>query len=379
LIAGTKYLYFSADGEFVFGGSPTSFDMIVGVRSRGTAPAYGGLYYQAGVTQDESQLGNGSAELNTYYGAFKANAGLLLVQQRMLSVFQNNPLDSTYSDSYTLKSDGTYDDANNHYIFGAGGAIRIGVGKNPSIGLNVALQAPGFNGTGVFIDPTGVVNAASSALFTAGVAPGELISIYGANLSSAVLSDANFPATLGGVQVLVNNRPAPIFTVSPNQISAVVPFATTEQIASIQVVNNGTPSNTVTLYVNLTAPGVFTNPSGGIGYAAALHSNFSVITPSSPAQVGETISIFLTGLGAVTPAVVDGAPGPTSPLSMVISPITVYIGGKQVASTFSVLAPQLIGLYQINVQVPAGVASGNAVLEIRGPDFFTSQAYIPIQ
>ena len=122
---------------------------------------------------------------------------------------------------------------NNHYIFGAGGAIRIGVGKNPSIGLNVALQAPGFNGSGVFIDPTGIVNAASSALFTAGVAPGELISIYGANLASAVLSDANFPATLGGVQVLINNRPAPIFTVSPNQISAVVPFATTEQIASI--------------------------------------------------------------------------------------------------------------------------------------------------
>ena len=73
--------------------------MIVGVRSRGIAPAYGGLYYQAGVTQDESQLGNGFAELNTYYGAFKANAGLLLVQQRMLSLFQNNPLDSTYSDS----------------------------------------------------------------------------------------------------------------------------------------------------------------------------------------------------------------------------------------------------------------------------------------
>lgn len=378
LIAGTKYLYFSADGEFVFGGSPTSWDMIVGVRSRASAPAFDGLYYQAGVTQDESTLSNGFADLNTYYGSFKANAGTLLAHQRLLSVFQNNPIDYTYSDTYTLKSDGTYDDSDNHYIFGAGGAIRIGVNKNSSIGINVALQAPGFNASGVFIDPTGIVNAGSSALFTAGVAPGELISLYGTNLASATFSDPGFPSTLGGVQVMVNNRPAPIYTVSRNQISAVVPFGTTEQIAAIQVINNGTPSNTVTLYVNSTAPGVFTQPAGGIGYAAALHSNFSVITPTSPAQTGETISVFLTGLGAVTPAVADGTPGPSDPLSNAVKP-TVYIAHKLASVSFAGLAPQLIGLYQINVQIPAGIPTGNATLEILGADSFASQAYIPVQ
>ncbi|MDQ6758859.1 MAG: hypothetical protein M3Z32_03200 [Acidobacteriota bacterium] len=379
LIAGTKYLYLSADGEFVFGGSPTSFDMIVGVRSRGAAPAYGGLYYQTGVTQDESTLGNGFADLNTFYGSLKANAGVLLVHRRLLSVFDNNPIDSTYSDSYTLKPDGTYDDANNHFIFGAGGAIRLGIGKNPSIGISVALQAPSFNASGVFIDPTGVVNAASSALFTAGIAPGELISIYGVNLAAAPLSDPGFATTLGGVQVLVNGRPAPIYTVSPNQVSAVVPFGTTEPVAGIQVISNGIPSNTVTLFVNLTAPGVFTQPPGGIGYAAALHSDFSVVSPSNPAQAGETLSVFLTGLGAVNPAVADGVPGPSSPLSVVSNSIGVFIGGKQASSTFTGLAPQLIGLYQINVQVPAGVASGNAPLQVSGPDFVTAQAYIPIR
>jgi len=370
LIAGTKYLYFSADGEFVFGGSPTAWDMIVGVRSRGTAPAYGGLYYQAGVYQDESGLASGFGDLNSFFGSFKANAGTLLAHQRLLSLLQNNPIDSTYSDSYTLKGDGTYDDVDNHYVFGAGGAIRIGVGKNPSIGLNIALQAPSFNPSGVFIDPTGILNAASSALFTAGVAPGELISIYGTTLA---------PATLDGVQVLVNSRPAPIVSVSPTQISAIIPFATTEQVASIQVINNGIPSNTVTVFTNATAPGVFTQPAGGIGYAAALHSDFSVVTPSKPAQIGEAISIFLTGLGAVTPAVADGSPGPSSPLSTASNPVSVFIGGKQASGTFAGLAPQLIGLYQINVTIPSGISSGNATLEILGPDFFTSQAYIPIQ
>ena len=33
LFTGQYYLYFSPDGNFVFGGSPNSFDLIVGVRT----------------------------------------------------------------------------------------------------------------------------------------------------------------------------------------------------------------------------------------------------------------------------------------------------------------------------------------------------------
>jgi uncharacterized protein (TIGR03437 family) len=377
-IAGTKYLYLSADGDFVFGGSPTGFDMIVGVRSRGTAPTYGGLYYQAGVNQDESQLVNGFADLETYYGCLKANARTILAHQRILSVARNNPVDYTYSDSYTLKPDGTYDDANYHYMFGAGGAIRIGLGKNPAIGINVALQAPALTPTGVFIDPTGIVNAASSALFTSGVAPGELITIYGTNMASATLADSTFPFSLGGVQMTINNRPAPIYSVSPNQISAVVPFGTTELIASIQLTSNGIPSNIVTSYVNLTAPGVFTSPAGGIGRAAALHPDFTVVTPANPARPGETIALFVTGLGAVNPAISDGAPGPSSTLSAATNAIGVTINGQTATVAFAGIAPQLVGLYQVNVQVPSGITSGDAFLDISGPDSLTSQALLPV-
>src|SRR5947209_8650502 len=120
LIAGTKFLYFSADGDFVFGGSPTAWDMIVGVRSRAAAPAFNGLYYQAGMDQDESQLANGFADLNTYYGSLKAagteNSGVILAHQRLNSAFGNNALDYTYSASFAQKADGTYDDTLNHYI-----------------------------------------------------------------------------------------------------------------------------------------------------------------------------------------------------------------------------------------------------------------------
>jgi uncharacterized protein (TIGR03437 family) len=378
LIAGTKYLYLSADGSFVFGGSPGAYDMIVGVRSPSATPNFGGLYYQAAVNQDESALASGFAELQTWYGSFKAIDPVILGHQRFLSVFNNNSFDYNFTDLYALNADGTADDSNNHYIFGADGAIRIGIGTPPSIGINVSIQAPSFPPSGVYIDPTGIVNAASSSLFTAGIAPGELISIYGTNLAPNLKVDSSFPTTLGGVQVMVNNRPAPIYFVSPNQISAVVPFGTLELIAGIQVINNNTPSNTVTSYVNLTAPGAFTFPSGGLGSAAALHADFSLITPASPAQIGETILLFVTGLGLVDPAVADGTPGPINPFSMVTNTITVFIDGVPATTSFAGLAPELIGLYQINVAVPAGVSSGNVFLDISGPDSTTIEAYIPI-
>ncbi|HYL75549.1 MAG TPA: IPT/TIG domain-containing protein [Bryobacteraceae bacterium] len=378
LIVGNKSLYFSPDGNFVFGGSPTAWDMIIGVRNTSGATNFSGLYYQAGATQVEPTTATGFADLDTFYGSLKANAGVILGAQRFLSVFNNNPLDFTYASSFTLNADGTADDSNNHYFFGNGGALRVGMSKFPSIGVNVAIQAPTFTPSGVFIDPTGILNAGSSALFTTGVAPGELISIYGSNLAPALKVDGTFPTTLGGVQVMVNNRPAPIYVVSPGQISAVVPFATNELIASIQVINNGNPSNTVTSFVNLTAPGVFTNPVGGLGSAAALHPDFKLVTADNPAQVGETIAIYLTGLGAVSPAVADGAPGPSNPLSNATNAIFVLIDGQQATPAFAGLAPGLVGLYQINVQVPTGVHMGNVNLAISAPDYFTSEATIPI-
>ncbi len=377
LIAGTKYLYFSKDGDFVFGGSPTAWDMIIGVRS-GAAPSFNGLYYQAGASQDNTSLAAGVGELFTNYGSLKAGSGVILGHQRLLSGLGGSPFEYTYSGTYTLKADNTYDDTANHYVFSPGGTVRIGLGRGASLGVNVAVLAPSFTPTGVFIDPTGVLNAASSALFTAGVAPGELISIYGSGLAAAPLADSRFPFDLGGVKVLINDRPAPIYAVGPGQISAVVPFGTVEGIASIQVIKDGVASNKVTSYVNQTAPGIFTQPPGGVGTAAALHGDYTLITADKPALIGEAISLYVTGLGSMSPAVADGAPGPISPLSTATHTIAVSIGGVKATTTFVGLAPQLVGLNQINVIVPIGVATGNAAVILSGPDFVGAGAILPV-
>lgn len=379
LIAGQKYLYFSPDGNFVFGGDPQGWDMVIGVRSPSSSPSFSGVYYQAGLYQDDSQFANGYAPLNTYYGSLKTlSSTAILGHQRILSDFGTGAVDYTYAGAYSLNSNGAYDDGSYQYVFGNGGALRIGLGDPPNIGINIAVHGPTFTPSGVYIYPTGVVNAASSSMFTAGVAPGEFITIYGSNLASTTQADGSFPTNLGGVQVLVNSVPAPVYLVSPTQISAVIPFETSGQVASVQVINNNLASNAVPSFVNLTAPGVFTIPSGGLGSAAALHADYSLVSASSPAQIGETISVYLTGLGAVSPGISDGTPGPSSPLSTATNTINVYVDNIQATTTFAGLAPELIGLYQINFTVPSGVTNGYVNLDIQGPDAYTSEAVLPV-
>jgi uncharacterized protein (TIGR03437 family) len=265
-----------------------------------------------------------------------------------------------------------------NYVVGADG-VRIGSGIGPYLGINVALPAPSVSLPGVFINPAGIVNAASFAPFTAGIAPGEFITLFGANLApgTATASTVPFPTTAGldGVQVTVNGLPVPVQFVSPGQISAIVPYAVGSSIAQIQVNDNGVLSNVVTEFVNLTAPGVFTVSSNGTGYGKVQHADFSPVTAQNPAQVGETVVIYLTGLGTTNPVIPDGSAGVSSQTN---NTIDVYIGGVEATVGYSGLAPDLAGLYQINVTVPSGVTAGDNTLEIVGPDSDAAEALIPV-
>ncbi|MGD0132660.1 MAG: IPT/TIG domain-containing protein [Bryobacteraceae bacterium] len=222
--------------------------------------------------------------------------------------------------------------------------------------------------------------------FTAPVSDGEFITLYGSGLANATASASlPFPTRFNGVQVMINQVAAPIFYVSPTQISVVVPFGTeSNPVAQIYVINNGTQSNLVTEYTGTTSLGVFTNnPEGGLGYAAALHPDYSVISESSPAKIGETVALYLTGMGQVAPRVQNGAPAPSSPLSYTTFTPLVFLldaSGNYLSAKvgFTGLAPGYAGLYQINFTVPSGLASGKASLEIIGPDSDTFQAILPL-
>jgi uncharacterized protein (TIGR03437 family) len=202
--------------------------------------------------------------------------------------------------------------------------------------------------------------------------------LYGSNLAPAgPIQEAGipFPTTgLGGVQVSIGGLPAPIFYVLPGQISVIVPYGVTGPIAQIQVTNNGVLSNVVTAYLRATAPGVFTLPPGGPGYGAILHQDgVTVVTAANPALTGETISLYLTGLGAVSPTIADGAAAPTTSLVNTTASYSVYFyptgaAPLEVTPGFAGLAPGFSGLYQLNVTVPPGLAAGDNFIVIEGPE-----------
>ena len=245
-------------------------------------------------------------------------------------------------------------------------------------GIDIALAAPAFSGSGVYLNPTGVVNAGSYAPFTVGLSPGELLVLKGTNLAPNVsigagdiATTATWPTKLNGVQVLIDGIAAPLYYVSATQLAAIVPYAASQfPFATVQVNNNGSLSKIVTEFMNPGTPGVFTNPADGLGVAAALHADYSPITEKSPAQSGENISVYLTGLGQVFPPISDGAPGSSSSLNNTVNTIAASINdpttgvGTPAPVGYSGLAPGYAGLYQVNLTIPIGLTAGDNYLEI---------------
>jgi len=248
--------------------------------------------------------------------------------------------------------------------------------------LSISTLRPSVTGTGVFIAPNGIVNAASFAPAPAPLAPGSFVTIFGSGLaaSTTVSSSLPFPSTLGGVRVELNGAAIPLYLVSPTQISALIPLNTAGNSAAFVVVNGAQRSNSVSVPLAPVAPGVFTVPPAGTGPAALLHADFSLVSAASPARPGETVQLFLTGLGEVTPTVNIAAIAPASPLSTVNADLQVTVGGQPATVVYKGLAPGLAGLYQLNFIIPMEAPKGAAVrIGIRTAGVVYEMADVAIQ
>jgi uncharacterized protein (TIGR03437 family) len=383
LLNGTKSLYISSDGNLLLGGSPGGFDLVFGVRAV-TPPAsnatFIGTYYQAALEEDASSLSQGQATIDSFNGSTHANGQGTSISHLRFDQVGQGVYDYTYDDNFSFSRDGMDQKDFFQDILGANGQVVLMVGRQDEYSLTIGIQTPPYSGPGVFLNPIGIVNSANFAPITNSVAPGEFVTLFGSNLSSVTLQAQSVPlqTNLGGVQVMVNGRAAPIYFVSASQISVIVPYATTESFATFQVIN-GTPSNKVLVYVAPTAPGVYTQPPDGVETAAALHTDYSLVTPDNPAKVGETLQLFVTGLGAVTPAVADGAVAPSNPLSVVNAGVAIFVDGQQAQVSFKGLAPGFVALYQVNFVVPDGVSSGQVYVDVSTPDAYTSEAKLYVQ
>jgi uncharacterized protein (TIGR03437 family) len=387
LISGAKNLYVSPDGSFFIAGSPSGYDMQVGVKAIATGGAadLSGLYFTSTLEND-----NFTGPF-AYQGAVNEVPSIqneFFHWRENFDSFASNDLTFSDLEPFAPNDDGTA--AGGSYLFaeGAGGNYVVQAGTAGSYFLTVNAKVPTYTGSGVFLNPAGVVNAGSSAPFTAQISPGEVISLYGSGFTSSAtpfFSSVPVPTTLGSVQVTVTNTVtnqsslAPVYFVSANQINAIVPYSTVADGTqlSFQVISNGAPSNAVQEYSGPTSPGVF----------AVTHANGTLVTASSPAKVGETLIAYACGLGPTNPALAAGA---TSSTGTLVNPFTVFLddnNGNFTQATVPYQGPAPggpAGEYQMNFVVPAGLTLNSTgvtmfQLDLLAPDDDENiQAIIPI-
>jgi uncharacterized protein (TIGR03437 family) len=376
IVSGTKILYASADGNWFVGGAANGSDMFFGFRApSGTSSnsLLSGTYFTAGM---EGYLAGGSPYfLDAFYGSINTGAaGTLIPHERFDDVVDEVTYDYTSNTSVTIGADGSYYDGNTYtYLVGAKGTALMQIGSNQQYSLIIGVHAPTYTAAStVWIDPIGITNAANYTPITNAFSPGELVNLYGNfGVPTQVDHALPIPPKLGGVQVLVNGQAAPVYLVSENQISAFIPYEISgDYFATFQVVVNGSQSNLVTVYVDNSAPGIYTLTENGIGAGAILHSNYTEVTESSPATPGETVLLFMNGLGSVTPQVADGAAAPASPFSVSDEAADIFVilsdGVDYPALAnvlFAGLAPGFAGLYQVNFTLPeSGLEDGDVTI-----------------
>ena len=258
-------------------------------------------------------------------------------------------------------------------------AQNITVSPTAAIGPSNFVLA---NASSTTIVPGGIVvtvnpNIAASldgAGFSGNLAPGTLFSIFGTDLAPRTEGWLGPPAptSLGGISVKIGDRYAPLFYVSPTQINGMVPYEVSGNVAATVEAGPGAAGNSPTFTLSATAPGIFSADSSGKGQGAILNVDNSLTAPSGafpgshPAKAGDVIVIYSSGLGPVNPVlpsgVGSGANG--SQIPTLARALQVKVGGQVLAAgnvQFAGLSPGFVGLYQVNVQLPAGVSTGNAV------------------
>jgi uncharacterized protein (TIGR03437 family) len=225
--------------------------------------------------------------------------------------------------------------------------------------------------------PNGAFSIFTSAV-GAPVAPGSVLQIYGSNLASQTAAATTIPltTTLGGTSVLIGGIPAPLYFVSPGQINAQAPF---ELPAGgqyqVQVTSDGATGSPESIYMAPVSPALASLPTGAI---IAEHADYSLVSTDSPAKPGETILIYLSGLGATDTPVGSGAASPFSPLAHALIAPSVLLNGQSAPVIFYGLSPGMVGLYQINFQVPPDTAPGDLPLVVNQSGAASNTAVLPV-
>jgi uncharacterized protein (TIGR03437 family) len=240
----------------------------------------------------------------------------------------------------------------------------------PSAGTVIALTTSGFTvlsgNYAAATAPPAISSVQNAADGSTNVAPGGLISVYGAQLSATNIATSQIPlpTALGESCLVVNGAPIPLLFVSTGQVNAQLPLDMGGNV-SVDIHTPAGISNNFNFVVASAAPAVFLSGTAGpeTGLATIFRAaNGQLVTPTNPVHPGDTLVIYLTGMGPTSPEVQAGAQTPPTLLTSVTQAPTLTLGSVNLAIDYAGLVPGYIsGLYQINATVPKIAAGGESV------------------
>ena len=214
------------------------------------------------------------------------------------------------------------------------GGPSLQIPANTTTRWNISRKNGALTAVPAVLSITGVTD---SAAFASSLAPNQLFTIFGTGFVAKGLT-----VTLGGKAVSV-------LSVSPFQINAAIPAGTAVTASSPLVVTSGGASVSTTVAIAATAPGIFV--VGSLG--AILNSDATLNSPANPAQRGQYVSIYCTGLGATTAS---------GGLQIAVTAPSVIVNGQSIKPLYAGAVTGFVGLYQVNVTIPATVLPGPATL-----------------
>lgn len=212
------------------------------------------------------------------------------------------------------------------------------------------------------------VTTVSAAGYQEENAPGAIVSAFGVNMSSttAFATTQPLPYSLGNVSVVVDGKLARLFFVSRNQLNYQVPSNIPSGSANVVVMNNGQMVSQGVIKVSDVALSIFTANASGSGAPAGVLLRVS----ATGRQVFEPLFRFDASLGQLVPAPIVRGAGEQlflilfgtgfgrvantdgNPANGVAENVQVTIGGVNAPVAFAGVAPNFVGLAQLNILIP---------------------------
>jgi uncharacterized protein (TIGR03437 family) len=208
--------------------------------------------------------------------------------------------------------------------------------------------------------PITIVNSIS--LLAGPVAPGEVVTIFGAGLGpdpgvAGAFDAAGLLASVaGGTEVLFDGAAAPVFYAQSGQVNVQVPYAVGQStVTNVEVRVNGQTAGSLALPVAAAAPALF---------SVVANQDGSPNSQAGPAPPNTIVTLFGTGEGITDGANLSGQTA-AAPYAHPKLPVTLTVAGIPAQILFAGSAPGLVGTLQINVRLPGRFGpAGQATLEL---------------